>query len=181
MAARLAYELGPRSLILSADRDMFRYSDFIVEAEARVMAEFAFILAASPLPSPPDRRGGGGGRGGGGDRARGGGVVVSLALTPSPTQCPKPGVSQRQGPHTHIHILRYLGRAGFLCPLCHLRPIPQPPSHPFLCYISFSKDLLALCWRGAVLAQTLTSGQSASLITFPVSYEYNNNKNAKKG
>jgi hypothetical protein len=26
VAARLAYELGPKSLILSADRDMFRYS-----------------------------------------------------------------------------------------------------------------------------------------------------------
>ena len=66
IVARLAYELGPRSLILSADRDMFRY-DFIRNAPDRVMADFS-LRGDDP---------------------------VLVALHPSPTGTPKDGVSFR--------------------------------------------------------------------------------------
>ena len=43
VAARLAHELGPDSLVLSADRDMFRYESFLTNARERVKADFAYV------------------------------------------------------------------------------------------------------------------------------------------
>jgi hypothetical protein len=51
--ARLAHELSasepgaPSALVLSADRDMFRYDDLIPNAPERVFADFSFVVAAA--------------------------------------------------------------------------------------------------------------------------------------
>lgn len=98
VAARLAYELGPRSLILSADRDMFRYSDFIADAGARVMTEFAFTFAHPPRsPGRPFVDGEGKKKTVKHLSGHRRGVGATLVLMPSPTQCTRAGVSQRWG------------------------------------------------------------------------------------
>ena len=102
IVARLAYELGPRSLILSADRDMFRYA-FIRDAPDRVMADFSFR----------------------GDNP------VRVALHPSPTGTPKDGVSSRTledvpayepdewlHPHCKLHAVIHRPSYGYVRGAC---------------------------------------------------------------
>ena len=69
IAAVLAYTLGKNSLILSEDRDMFRYV-FIEDAGSRVMVDFSFEVPANGGP-------------------------VTLAFHPSTTQRVKDGVADR--------------------------------------------------------------------------------------
>ena len=69
IAAVLAYTLGKNSLILSEDRDMFRYV-FIEDAGSRVMVDFSFEVLANGGP-------------------------VTLAFHPSTTQRVKDGVADR--------------------------------------------------------------------------------------
>ena len=102
IVARLAYELGPRSLILSADRDMFRY-DFIRNAPDRVMADF-YLRGDDP---------------------------VLVALHPSPTGTPKDGVSFRTlkdvptyepdewlHPHCKLHAVIHRPSHGYVRGAC---------------------------------------------------------------
>ena len=77
--ARLAHELSasepgaPSALVLSADRDMFRYDDLIPNAPERVFADFSFLVAAAAAAASD----------------------VSIELHPSPNPTPKPGVVRR--------------------------------------------------------------------------------------
>jgi len=77
--ARLAHELSasepgaPSALVLSADRDMFRYDDLIPNAPERVFADFSFVVAAAAAAASD----------------------VSIELHPSPNPTPKPGVARR--------------------------------------------------------------------------------------
>ena len=68
IAAMLAYTLGDNSLILSGDRDMFRYV-FIKDAPERVKADFSFEVSSSG--------------------------AVTIVLHPSSTQRVKDGVADR--------------------------------------------------------------------------------------
>ena len=68
IAAMLAYTLGDNSLILSGDRDMFRYV-FIKDAPKRVMADFSFEVSSSG--------------------------TVTIVFHPSTTQRVKDGVADR--------------------------------------------------------------------------------------
>ena len=78
--ARLAHELSasergaPSALVLSADRDMFRYDDLIPNAPERVFADFSFLVASANVAAASD---------------------VSIELHPSPNPTPKPGVVRR--------------------------------------------------------------------------------------
>ena len=96
VAARLAHELGPDSLVLSADRDMFRYESFLTNARERVKADFAYVA----VPRGKSRAGasGGGGGGGGGGRASGGGgasYAIAFYSAPPENQVVKPGCEPR--------------------------------------------------------------------------------------
>jgi hypothetical protein len=107
VVAKLAQELGPDSLILSADRDMFRYVGLDNPAE-RVMADFTFepiaaaattsttISTTTAAPTTRDGVGAGdGATGDGGGDGGGGGGGYSLRLIRSHNPTMRRGVTKR--------------------------------------------------------------------------------------